>query len=84
MDAMTDMVLAQLYAAADADDMNAEVAISVSAVELYNEILRCLLSGRENLQLRWASGAGSLSGVVLEGAEERVSRGGMPGSGVGL
>lgn len=72
MDAVTDMVLQQLYAAADNDSSN-EVAITVSAVELYNEVLRCLLSGRENLQLRWASGAGNFAGVVLEGAEERVS-----------
>jgi len=71
MDAVTDMVLQQLFAAAD--DSSSEVAISVSAVELYNEVLRCLLSGRENLQLRWASGAGSVNGVVLEGADERVS-----------
>ena len=71
MDAVTDLVLQQLYAAAD-DSAN-EVSITVSAVELYNEVLRCLLTGRENLQLRWAStGAGSFAGVVLEGAEERV------------
>lgn len=73
MDAVTDLVLQQLYAAAD--DSSSEVAISVSAVELYNEVLRCLLSGRENLQLRWASGAGNVNGVVLEGAEEKVSGG---------
>lgn len=71
MDAVTDLVLQQLYTAAD--DSSNEVAITVSAVELYNEVLRCLLSGRENLQLRWASGAGNVNGVVLEGAEERVS-----------
>lgn len=70
MDAVTDLVLQQLYAAAD--DSSNEVSITVSAVELYNEVLRCLLTGRENLQLRWASGAGSFAGVVLEGAEERV------------
>jgi hypothetical protein len=73
MDAVTDLVLQQLYAAAD--NSSSEVAITVSAVELYNEVLRCLLSSRENLQLRWASGAGSVNGVVLEGAEERVSVG---------
>jgi hypothetical protein len=73
MDAVTDLVLQQLYVYAAADDSSSEVAITVSAVELYNEVLRCLLSGRENLQLRWASGAGSFAGVVLEGAEERVS-----------
>jgi hypothetical protein len=70
MDAVTDLVLQQLYAAAD--DSSNEVSITVSAVELYNEVLRCLLSGRENLQLRWALGAGTFAGVVLEGAEERV------------
>lgn len=72
MDAVTDLVLQQLYAAGDCDS-SSEVAITVSAVELYNEVLRCLLSSRENLQLRWASGAGNVRGVVLEGAEERVS-----------
>jgi hypothetical protein len=72
MDALTDLVLQQLYSAAGADDSGAEVSISISVVELYNEVLRCLLSARENLQLRWASGAGSVAGVVLEGAEERV------------
>jgi hypothetical protein len=71
MDAITDLVLQQLYAAGD--DSSSEVAITVSAVELYNEVLRCLLSGRENLQLRLASGVSTVAGVVLEGADERVS-----------
>ena len=61
--------------AAGRDDSNSEITITISAVELYNEILRCLLSGRENLQLRMGAGGASstaAAGVVLEGAEERV------------
>jgi hypothetical protein len=75
MDAFTHLVLQQLYAAAARDDSNCEISITVSAVELYNEVLRCLLSGRENLQLRMGAGPGpgAASGVVLEGADERVS-----------
>jgi hypothetical protein len=74
MDAFTHLVLQQLYAAAARDDSNCEISITVSAVELYNEVLRCLLSGRENLQLRMGAGPGpgTASGVVLEGADERV------------
>ncbi|WIA37749.1 hypothetical protein OEZ86_014626 [Tetradesmus obliquus] len=73
MDAFTHLVLQQLYAAAARDDSNCEISITVSAVELYNEVLRCLLSGRENLQLRMGAGPGpgAASGVVLEGADER-------------
>jgi hypothetical protein len=75
MDAFTHLVLQQLYTAAARDDSNCEISITVSAVELYNEVLRCLLSGRENLQLRMGAGPGpgAASGVVLEGADERVS-----------
>jgi hypothetical protein len=74
MDAFTHLVLQQLYAAAARDESNCEISITVSAVELYNEVLRCLLSGRENLQLRMGAGPGpgAASGVVLEGADERV------------
>ncbi|KAF6261491.1 P-loop containing nucleoside triphosphate hydrolase protein [Scenedesmus sp. NREL 46B-D3] len=73
MDAFTHLVLQQLYAAAARDDSNCEISITVSAVELYNEVLRCLLSGRENLQLRMGPGLGpgAASGMVLEGADER-------------
>lgn len=74
MDAFMQQVLEQLYAAAARDDSNCEISITLSAVELYNEVLRCLLSGRENLQLRMGvgPGPGATAGVVLEGAEEQV------------
>lgn len=75
MDAFTNLVLQQLYTAAGRDDSNCEITITISAVELYNEILRCLLTGREHLQLRMGAGGASSSvaaGVVLEGADERV------------
>lgn len=75
MDAFSKLVLQQLYSAAARDDSNSEITITIIAVELYNEILRCLLSGRENLQLRMGAGgsnSGAAAGVVLEGAEERV------------
>lgn len=48
----------------------AEVSITISAIELYNETLRCLLSGRSGLVLRSSPAGGA--GVVVDGAEERV------------
>eukprot|EP00775_Hariotina_reticulata_P004311 gene4311-4564_t len=78
MDAFTQLVLQQLFsAAASKSDAGCEVSISISAVELYNEALRCLLCGRDDVQMRMVTNgvgaaAAAATGLVLEGAEERV------------
>jgi hypothetical protein len=79
MDAFTQLVLQQLFsAAASRSDAGCEASISISAVELYNEALRCLLCGRDDVQMRMmtnnvGAAATGTTGLVLEGAEERVT-----------
>ncbi len=66
---MTQRVLQQLHARAAADESR-EYAMFVSVIELYNEVLRDLVSGKNDLQLRNPGG-----GIVVDGLVEKVGLG---------
>lgn len=76
MDGITHMVLEQIYAKASAED-GKEYAVHISAVELYNEILRDLITTRDNLVVRAGANGG---GMVVEGLVEKVSSGQADGT----
>ena len=73
LDSITSAAISQVFATAAADDV-CDYGVSVSVLELYNEVLRCLISGREvNLMM-------GREGLMLEGLAEKV-RGGRKGGG---